>query len=712
MTSPVGLIIGGGSSKQQWKVGKQIGSGACASVHLLKAPDGKESGFVVKVASLPTKITKKKTTIPERNARLLYKEAQIYQNMFSNYRGSILPKAPSYVGPPQTGDVDGKPGFRFLVLEKMKAPLWDVIPDLLKTGSSVIDVGPIALQLLECVCAFHEERHLLVDIKPENFMLAYSSCDRKKFKGKWRGPTKRNAAADELADKVRVLDLGLATRWNSADGHRPNEGINELIGTPLYSSLHMHKMNTPSRRDDMEALGFVVSELIIRLVAAAKGESDKFESANEDDVPTFLPWSHGASDEAIGKLKANEVKSIKSKFYQRMGDKKTAETFYEYFKETRAMEYTQSPDFEKFAKLLGSLSVTLDPPKNKAATKSPKRPIQSSRTTRSKRVASRIESEDIEEEGASPKKQQKQGDEEEFYDADMDIDSEDGKGEVFEEAMDWEPVKENQSKSGPSLGVKIIILEGPHKGQHFDLNPGTSDTVVIGKNPEGKKRSAAVAELLWPIPSDPDADDVHARLELRTRKQVYSVKLTDMKSSDGVLVGSKRVTRGKNVQLFVNDKFQVGQSVFKVTSKSQVEGASKKPAATTPKASAAGRKKPLAQKAVNTKADVILKVVQGPHLGESFPLIHNDAEVINLGSTESSAKKGDPVILSSDAAIEKTHARIQLRAGKKMLSVAVTDLSESGTFVNGKQTKKQKEHVAFLNDKIQVGDTVLEVLRG
>ena len=112
MAPPEGLIVGGdGSSssrKPQWKVGKRIGEGACASVHVLLDNNDQDTSYVIKIVPLPSKTTRKKATIPERNARLLHYEELVYKTQFSNYQGWIIPKLSPYIGPPSYGEVDGK----------------------------------------------------------------------------------------------------------------------------------------------------------------------------------------------------------------------------------------------------------------------------------------------------------------------------------------------------------------------------------------------------------------------------------------------------------------------------------------------------------------------------------------------------------------------------------------------------------------------------
>ena len=110
MAPPQGLIIRGegAARKLQWRVGKLIGTGACASVHVLLDDNKKETEYAVKIVPLPTKVTKKKTSPPERNARLLHFEELTYKNQFPGFQGSILPRLAPYDGPPSFGEVDGE----------------------------------------------------------------------------------------------------------------------------------------------------------------------------------------------------------------------------------------------------------------------------------------------------------------------------------------------------------------------------------------------------------------------------------------------------------------------------------------------------------------------------------------------------------------------------------------------------------------------------
>jgi serine/threonine protein kinase len=592
-------------------------------------------------------------------------------------------------------------------MEKMKGPLWDVIPPLLQLGATKIDIGPIAEQLLTCVEVFHKERHLLIDIKPDNFMLAYTEHGRK-TKSK-----KKSVVVDGLAAKVRVLDLGLVCPYRTSTvGHRPDDGIAEIVGTPLYSSLNIHQRHTPSRRDDVEALGYVVAELIIRIVATARGEVAAYEGT---EVPSYLPWSQEQSDVDIGKVKEKEVIDANSQFYQRMGDKATAQTMKTFFTTTQAIAFKEEPNYEKLREILSSLVVSAEISKKKPVAK--KKPIaaatrsKTTRLTRSKRAATNAD-----EEGPSPtkmrkKKQSVDEDESEFEDAAMNVDDE-GDEDVYEDAketaeeMEWEPLKENRSNPSGGIGVNVVCEEGPHEGEHFELIRGEVEALIIGKNPSSKTKPS---EALWPLSEDELVDDAHVRLELRATRQVCSVKVTDLKSSSAVWVRSEKVKKGGDAQAFVNDSFTIGQSKFCVReiSDSKPPRVAAKPAGKPPRNSVVrkGLSEPKPHDPAASHYELKLVVVSdGPHNGEYFGLKQSGKKVLTIGSSD--------VMLRSDKGIEKLHARVQLQSGK-ILKVGITDLSKSaGTFLNGRQTVKGKEIVGFINDHIQIGETVLEVRRG
>jgi len=108
--SPVGIEIGKGKIK--WKVGKMLGSGACATVCSLKRTDASsnETDFAVKLAPLPKKKTKKGNSAEEMNVKLLYYEQLVYTTQFRSLQGNFIPSVPnssSSKDPPLYGDENG-----------------------------------------------------------------------------------------------------------------------------------------------------------------------------------------------------------------------------------------------------------------------------------------------------------------------------------------------------------------------------------------------------------------------------------------------------------------------------------------------------------------------------------------------------------------------------------------------------------------------------
>jgi hypothetical protein len=116
--SPVGQTLT--NNKSQWKIGKRLGIGACATVHSLETDTGAPTEFAIKLAPIPTKTSKKQNSPAEINARRLHYEHVVYQNTFSDLQGTLIPKLPSYKGPPASGEANGEYKQGSLVVDPLR----------------------------------------------------------------------------------------------------------------------------------------------------------------------------------------------------------------------------------------------------------------------------------------------------------------------------------------------------------------------------------------------------------------------------------------------------------------------------------------------------------------------------------------------------------------------------------------------------------------
>jgi len=220
--------------------------------------------------------------------RVLSKEYQIYKRIWSEDCG--LPEIMAY---------GKKDDYQYLVMQILGPSLEDLFRRCSRCFS-MKTVLMLADQMIDRLRYIHDKGFLHRDIKPENFL----------------------TGIQEDADKVFLVDLGLAKQWRTEAGHIPYRTGNRIIGTARYASINSHMGHQLSRRDDMESLGYL-------LVYFAKGR---------------LPWQSIRSRN-------------KDEKYEKICEKKrdlSLETlctglpkeFILYFRHTRSLRFDERPSYD------------------------------------------------------------------------------------------------------------------------------------------------------------------------------------------------------------------------------------------------------------------------------------------------------------------------------------------------------------------------------
>lgn len=93
----------------------------------------------------------------------------------------------------------------------------------------------IGMQMINIIEIVHKAGYLHRDIKPGNFLIRPSTKE------------------------VCVIDFGLSKRYLDNDGnHIELRTGRSLVGTARYASINIHLGFEPSRRDDLESIGYVL----------------------------------------------------------------------------------------------------------------------------------------------------------------------------------------------------------------------------------------------------------------------------------------------------------------------------------------------------------------------------------------------------------------------------------------------------------------------
>ena len=197
--------------------------------------------------------------------------------------------------------------YNVLVMELMGESLEKLHKKLPSMQMSIRCVCNIGYQMIEIMEYIHNKHIIHRDIKPDNFVIGRN--DKKKF--------------------IYLLDFGLSKKYRSSTTlkHYPFIQNKKLTGTARYASVNALSGGTQSRRDDLEAIGYV-------LLYFLKGK---------------LPWQG-----AVTKSKENKyIKILEKKRDMKPEDLCSGFPiqFTDYIKYTKSLEYEQDPDYNYLKKL-------------------------------------------------------------------------------------------------------------------------------------------------------------------------------------------------------------------------------------------------------------------------------------------------------------------------------------------------------------------------
>ena len=232
-------------------------------------------------------------------------------NIMSYLNGPRIPMVKSFG---YTGD------YNVLIMELMGKSLEDLFESMPTKKMSVRCVCNIGYQMIEIIEYVHNKHIVHRDIKPDNFVMGKGNKSKFLF----------------------LLDFGLAKKYRSSTTlkHYPLIKRKHLTGTARYASINALNGYTQSRRDDLEAIGYVLLYFLLGR----------------------LPWQgmlNKNKDERY--MKIMEVKRD-TDFH--LLCKGFPPEFEKYITYTRSLEYEQDPDYNMlknlFTKVLNDEGLCFD----------------------------------------------------------------------------------------------------------------------------------------------------------------------------------------------------------------------------------------------------------------------------------------------------------------------------------------------------------------
>ena len=274
-----------------------IGSGSFGEVYLAVHPSG---------GLLAGKVEDKKK-LCSNDSRIVI-ECEIYKDLHKNGRVLGIPKLIDFIETPKV---------RIMYMQLLGFSLEDIFNKCNRKFKlhTVIVIGEQIINLLEII---HSMGYIHRDIKPNNFLIGINSHKT----------------------QIYITDFGLSKKYIKNNKHIPFNTGRSLIGTARYASINIHMGNEPSRRDDLESIGYM-------LVYFLKG---------------ILPWQ-GLKRKGKNKREYLQMIGVQ-KLNTKVSDlcKNLPPCFEKYIKYCKKLGFSESPDYEYLKNLFINERIRLNLP--------------------------------------------------------------------------------------------------------------------------------------------------------------------------------------------------------------------------------------------------------------------------------------------------------------------------------------------------------------
>jgi len=203
------------SLSQRYIIIDKIGSGSFGEVYMAEVSNTNGKYVAAKVED------RKKSIISR-----IINEYKIYKY--------IRKHGVSY-GIPKVYDLYQTPDYNIMFMQLLGPNLEQIFinSDRKFTVPTVLMLG---IQIINLLKNLHDVHYLHRDIKPSNFLIG-------------RGKDK---------DQIFIMDFGLSRKYVRKGKHIKYRNGRSLIGTARYASHNMHKGIEPSRRDELESVGYML----------------------------------------------------------------------------------------------------------------------------------------------------------------------------------------------------------------------------------------------------------------------------------------------------------------------------------------------------------------------------------------------------------------------------------------------------------------------